>query len=234
MWKSADRAPSLRVLPWHLPDNWGKKNGKTCQGKKNLSQSTVYILPKHPHTVTKTPTHYYHNTHKLLPKHPHIVTTKPTNYYHNTHKLLPKHPHIVTTTPTNYYHNTHKLLPKHPHIITKIPTHSLPKHPHIVTKTPTHAFIFTFSPSTNIPLHLLLQTEGTTTLVTSDWRHLHTCYFRLKAPPHMLLQTEGTTNSPKRPEPLTECHGIMLKKLQLSRTFLFVPASRPSVGPPRL
>jgi hypothetical protein len=25
--KSADRAPSSRVLPWHLPDNWGKKHG---------------------------------------------------------------------------------------------------------------------------------------------------------------------------------------------------------------
>jgi len=29
MWKSAGRAPSLRVLPWHLPYNGGKKHGKT-------------------------------------------------------------------------------------------------------------------------------------------------------------------------------------------------------------
>jgi len=24
IWKSAGRAPSLRVLPWNLPYNWGK------------------------------------------------------------------------------------------------------------------------------------------------------------------------------------------------------------------
>jgi hypothetical protein len=28
-WKSAGRAPSLRVIPWHLPYSWGKKRGKT-------------------------------------------------------------------------------------------------------------------------------------------------------------------------------------------------------------
>ena len=28
IWKSADRVPSLRVMPWHLPCNWGKKHGK--------------------------------------------------------------------------------------------------------------------------------------------------------------------------------------------------------------
>jgi len=28
MWKSAVRAPSLRVLPWHLPYNWGKSTEK--------------------------------------------------------------------------------------------------------------------------------------------------------------------------------------------------------------
>ena len=27
-WKSAVRAPSLRVLPWHLPYNCGKSTGK--------------------------------------------------------------------------------------------------------------------------------------------------------------------------------------------------------------
>jgi len=26
--KSADRAPSLRGMPWHLPYNWGKWYGK--------------------------------------------------------------------------------------------------------------------------------------------------------------------------------------------------------------
>jgi len=28
MWKSAGRAPALRVLPWHLPYNWGKSMEK--------------------------------------------------------------------------------------------------------------------------------------------------------------------------------------------------------------
>ena len=38
MWKSAGRAPSLRVIPWHLPYNWGKSRGKNLSlGKKNLS-----------------------------------------------------------------------------------------------------------------------------------------------------------------------------------------------------
>ena len=46
------RAPSLRVIPWHLPYNWGKKHGKTsvrvaeeCQlarWKQNI-QNRTYI-----------------------------------------------------------------------------------------------------------------------------------------------------------------------------------------------
>jgi len=31
-WKSAGRAPSLQVLPWHLPYNWGKSKGKPQSG----------------------------------------------------------------------------------------------------------------------------------------------------------------------------------------------------------
>jgi hypothetical protein len=30
-WKSAGRAPSLRVLPWHLPYSWGKSTGKSVR-----------------------------------------------------------------------------------------------------------------------------------------------------------------------------------------------------------
>jgi len=29
---SADRAPSLRVIPWHLPYNWGKSTEKPQSG----------------------------------------------------------------------------------------------------------------------------------------------------------------------------------------------------------
>jgi hypothetical protein len=34
MWKSAGRAPSLRVLPWHLPYNWGKSTKKPVRVRK--------------------------------------------------------------------------------------------------------------------------------------------------------------------------------------------------------
>ena len=59
---------AIFTLPFAL--QLRKKHGKTCQGKKplsqvkkNLSQSTVYILPKQPH-ITK-PTH--------TQTHPHIT-----------------------------------------------------------------------------------------------------------------------------------------------------------------
>jgi hypothetical protein len=71
MWKSGGRAPSLRILPWHLPYNGGKSRKNLSQGKKNLSQvkknlsqNTEYILLKHPHikkpTRTHTHTHIYY------------------------------------------------------------------------------------------------------------------------------------------------------------------------------
>jgi hypothetical protein len=52
MWKSAGRAPFWRVLPWHLPYNWGKKHGKTSvrvekpqsgYPKKNPSQTLMTL-----------------------------------------------------------------------------------------------------------------------------------------------------------------------------------------------
>jgi len=52
-----------------------KNHGKTCQGKKNLSQSTVYILPKHPHiTYTHTHTHTQ-NLHTHTHTHTHTRET---------------------------------------------------------------------------------------------------------------------------------------------------------------
>jgi hypothetical protein len=50
MWKSAGRAQSLRVLPWHLRyeektrKNFSHGTKNVSQVKKTLSQSTVYIL----------------------------------------------------------------------------------------------------------------------------------------------------------------------------------------------
>jgi hypothetical protein len=69
MWKSAGSAPSLRVLPRHFPYNRGKRTEKPQdkknlnQVKKNLSQSTLYILPKYPHITKPSQTHALQKTH---------------------------------------------------------------------------------------------------------------------------------------------------------------------------
>ena len=61
--KSADRALSLRNIPWYLPCNWGKKHGKTvvrvageCQLAKNI-QNRAYLsirIHKHNNNARKT------------------------------------------------------------------------------------------------------------------------------------------------------------------------------------
>jgi len=49
MWKSAGRAPSLRVLPWHLPYKWGKTSLDILSGPwqqkdwKTILYSTALI-----------------------------------------------------------------------------------------------------------------------------------------------------------------------------------------------
>ena len=63
MWKSAGRAPSLRVLPWHLPYNWGKTRKNLSQGKKNLSQVKK--------NLSQSTVHIYQNTHTL--QNPHML-----------------------------------------------------------------------------------------------------------------------------------------------------------------
>ena len=40
-----------------------KARKNLSQGKKNLCQSTVYILPKHPHITTSPPSHTHTHTH---------------------------------------------------------------------------------------------------------------------------------------------------------------------------
>jgi len=86
-----------------------RKHGKTSvrvkknlsQVKRNLSQGTVCILPKHSHAY-------------ILPKHPHKLPKHP-HYYQNTHMYT-------------YYQNTHTNY-QNTHTITKTPT-LLSKHPH--------------------------------------------------------------------------------------------------------
>jgi len=82
MWKSAGRAPSLRFLPWHCLTTEENARKNLSQGKKILSQSTVYTLPKHPHITKPTQTH--------------TLQTPPTYTHTHTHTL--QIPHIHTHT----------------------------------------------------------------------------------------------------------------------------------------
>jgi hypothetical protein len=42
--KSADHAPSLRGIPWHLPYNWGKSTGENLsQGSRRMPVCKVYM-----------------------------------------------------------------------------------------------------------------------------------------------------------------------------------------------
>ena len=48
-WKCEGRAPSLRVLPWHLPYDWGKSTEKPLsQGSRRVPVGTMKI---HKHTI---------------------------------------------------------------------------------------------------------------------------------------------------------------------------------------
>ena len=47
--KSAGRAPSLRVIPWHLPYNWGKSTEKPQHGETSSTGKTSWIFPLNAH-----------------------------------------------------------------------------------------------------------------------------------------------------------------------------------------
>jgi hypothetical protein len=87
MWKSAGRAPSLRVLPWPLLTTEEKARKNLSQGKKNLSQvkknlsqTTVYVLPKNTHTHTLQ--NFHKHTHITKPSQTHTLQNniKPPQY----------------------------------------------------------------------------------------------------------------------------------------------------------
>jgi hypothetical protein len=85
-----------------------KKHGKTCQGKKYLSQGKVYTLPKHPY-ITYTHTHTHTNTRPYITKHTH-THTRPHTHTHthtHTHKHTHKHTPIHYKTPTHTHTHTH-------------------------------------------------------------------------------------------------------------------------------
>ena len=60
-----------------------KKHGKTCQGKKNLSQAKKNLSNEYSIYITKTPTHYqtpphtHTHTHTHIHTHTHTHITKP-------------------------------------------------------------------------------------------------------------------------------------------------------------
>jgi len=55
--KSAGRAPSLRVIPWHLPYNWGKSTEKPQSGKDCFRVFRALTSPLHPHLLLALPIH---------------------------------------------------------------------------------------------------------------------------------------------------------------------------------
>jgi hypothetical protein len=88
MWKSAGRAPSLRDLSWHLPYNVGKSMEKPVRVNKNLSQNTLYVLPKQ--TLITKPTHTHTRTQTRT------QTQNPPPTHTHTHTHTHEHSHLLT------------------------------------------------------------------------------------------------------------------------------------------
>jgi len=89
---------------------------KLSQGKKTLSQSTVYILPKHPH-ITK-PTHIH--PHTRVPTHSHTHSPTPHTRPHiHTHSPTP-HTHAHSPTPHTHTHTHADTLKKTTHTHTRL------------------------------------------------------------------------------------------------------------------
>ena len=107
MWKSAGRAPSLRVLPWHLPYNWGKSTEKPVWVRKTsvrlrkTAQCSIHI--------TRTPTHYktITNTHTLQTP-PHTHTHAHTHARTHTRTRARTHAHAHTHTHTHTHTKQYK------------------------------------------------------------------------------------------------------------------------------
>jgi hypothetical protein len=88
MWKSADRALSLRVLLWHLLYSWGKKHGKTLVRLRKISIIVQYTYYQNTHTLQNPHKHTHYKTHT----HTHTHITKPTH----THTHVTKQYKTIT------------------------------------------------------------------------------------------------------------------------------------------
>ena len=76
--KSAGHAPSLRVLLWHLPYNWGKSTEKpSVKAQKNLSQSMK--KPQSEHRKTSMP-HCMICNGSYIPSLTFYITSKPVHH----------------------------------------------------------------------------------------------------------------------------------------------------------
>jgi len=80
MWKSAGRTPSLRVLPWHLPYNWGKSMEKpqSCHYTSTFSTSLSTANPEN--SSPEYPSQYCAQTKSLFTplkeyRHPSVYLT---------------------------------------------------------------------------------------------------------------------------------------------------------------
>ena len=116
------------------------------QGKKNLSQSTVHILPK-------LPIHY--KTTHTLQNYPHI-TKLPTHYKTYTH-------YKTTHTLQNLY-----TLQNYPHI-TKLPTHYKTYTYYKTTHTLQNLYTLQNYPHITKPIHIILQAPYTTYFCNFEW-----------------------------------------------------------------
>jgi len=67
--KSAGRAPSLQVLPWHLPYNWGKNTEKPVR----VAEECQYTYYQNAHITKPTHTHTHTLQNPQIHTDPHIT-----------------------------------------------------------------------------------------------------------------------------------------------------------------
>jgi hypothetical protein len=92
------------------------------QRKKNLSQNTLHILPKHPHITKPTHTHTSQNLHTRARAPTHYKTH--THSHTHIHTLQNLHTHTLTHTHTPTHYKTYTHTHTHTHYKTYTHTHT--------------------------------------------------------------------------------------------------------------
>jgi hypothetical protein len=106
MWKSAGRAPSLRVLPWHLSYKWGKSTEKTSVRVRKTSIRIQYTYYQYIYTLQNLHTHTHTHQHITKPTHTH------THIHIHTHPHITKQSKQYKTTTVKIKTNTVQDMPK--------------------------------------------------------------------------------------------------------------------------